>query len=53
MFERYFAFNIDVAVNFFWTLEVGARYEFQRRTSLLDGEGFAAHQITLYFGFDW
>lgn len=53
VFERYFAFNIDVAVNFFWTLEVGARYEFQRRTSLLDGEGFAAHQITLYFGFDW
>lgn len=53
VFERYFSFNVEVAVNFFWTIEAGARYRFERRTSLLDNEGYVVHEITAFIGFDW
>jgi hypothetical protein len=53
VFERYFSFNVEVGVNFFWTIEAGARYRFERRTSLLDNEGYVVHEITAFIGFDW
>lgn len=53
VFERFFSFNVEVAVNFFWTIEAGARYRFERRSSLLDNEGYVVHEITAFIGFDW
>ncbi|GIK53643.1 MAG: hypothetical protein HUU03_08115 [Planctomycetaceae bacterium] len=53
VFERYLGINVELGVNFVWTLEVGARYDFQRRTSDLNNEGYLAHQVSLFVGFDW
>lgn len=53
VFERYLAIHAEIAVTFVWMLEVGIRYEFQRRTSDLNNEGYLDHQFLIFIGFDW